>query len=310
MKLLLFDLDGTLLRAGGIGRRSTRIALEEVFGRAGNLDRIYPGGRTQEAIFLDTLLDMGYDQWDFDQARDQLYAVFLDHFRKGIAAGDHGIEPLPGAVKWTFAPFTDVIVETDIPPILDEMEEQGMVLVYGEKRQFGQLLNWWDYQKPRWARPSKWPPPDGWTDRVNIRVGGKVVTEGWGTDGGYCTSSADGSPPTEIRHSDSDSDSDRKGVKRDTRLDHPAIVGYRELARLHVPIPMRDDWIACSEEVGVDELLAFTKEWIGNGWNKQNVNGIMEYARNGGEFKQPKKKPSPYVEAAAREQERLAKRHA
>ena len=74
----------------------------------------------------------------------------------------------------------------------------------------------------------------------------------------------------------------KKGSERDSRLDHPAIKGYRHLARLHIPIPLRDDWIACGEEIGVEKLLKFTKEWIGNGWNKQNVNGIMDYARKDG----------------------------
>ncbi|MCJ7735568.1 MAG: hypothetical protein MUP11_13595, partial [Anaerolineales bacterium] len=59
MKLILFDIDGTLLFAGGIGRRSTKKALEMVFGTSGNLDEFYPGGRTQEAIFIDTLADAG-----------------------------------------------------------------------------------------------------------------------------------------------------------------------------------------------------------------------------------------------------------
>lgn len=77
--------------------------------------------------------------------------------------------------------------------------------------------------------------------------------------------------------------------ERDPRLDHQAITGYKDLARLHVPVALRDDWIACAEEIGTERLLAFTKQWIGNGWNKQNVNGIMEFARKGGEGKGSKR---------------------
>ena len=98
-KLLLFDLDGTLLKAGGIGRRSTREALEAEFKSAGNLDLFYPGGRTQEAIFLDTLLDMGYSREDYFRSRDMLYGTFLEVFRRGIRSGNHGIRPLPGAFE-------------------------------------------------------------------------------------------------------------------------------------------------------------------------------------------------------------------
>ena len=84
---------------------------------------------------------------------------------------------------------------------------------------------------------------------------------------------------TQNKGKERDASSDRR---RDTRLDHPAIVGYRSLARLHVAIALRDDWIACAEEIGTEKLLGFTKEWIGRGWNKQNVLGIMDYARKGG----------------------------
>ncbi len=98
MKLILFDLDGTLLTAGGIGRKATRTALESVFGDSGNLDAFYPGGRTQEAIFLDTLLDAGYSQDDYLFRRTRLYRIFLAEFRKDIQQRGSQIQSLPGAV--------------------------------------------------------------------------------------------------------------------------------------------------------------------------------------------------------------------
>jgi hypothetical protein len=74
---------------------------------------------------------------------------------------------------------------------------------------------------------------------------------------------------------------DTKTAKRDPRLDHPAIIGYRELARLYVPIALRDDWIACAEKVGTEHLLAVVKEWIAKGYNPRNVQGMMRVAREG-----------------------------
>jgi hypothetical protein len=44
----------------------------------------------------------------------------------------------------------------------------------------------------------------------------------------------------------------------------------------------RDDWIACAEKVGTEVLLEKTKQWIGNGWKPTNVNGIIDFAQNGG----------------------------
>jgi phosphoglycolate phosphatase len=87
MRLILFDLDGTLLTSGGIGRRSTRSALESVFGTSGNLDEFYPGGRTQEAIFVDTLADTGIGMDQFLERRVELYQVFLDNFQGILEQG-------------------------------------------------------------------------------------------------------------------------------------------------------------------------------------------------------------------------------
>lgn len=97
MKLILFDLDGTLLSAGGIGRRSSKIALEKVFGTSGNLDEYYPGGRTQEAIFVDTLADAGVAGSDYLEKRSELYEIFLDSFKEYLGQGEHQIQQLPGA---------------------------------------------------------------------------------------------------------------------------------------------------------------------------------------------------------------------
>jgi len=71
--------------------------------------------------------------------------------------------------------------------------------------------------------------------------------------------------------------------KRDPRLDHPAISGYRTIARLTMQIALRDDWIACAKELGTDVLLGFVKEWVGRGYRPDNVLGMMEYARRGGD---------------------------
>jgi phosphoglycolate phosphatase len=99
MRLILFDLDGTLLTSGGIGRSSTRSALESIFGTSGNLDEFYPGGRTQEAIFIDTLADAGIGMNQFLERRVELYQVFLDNFQGILDQGEYQINALPGAIQ-------------------------------------------------------------------------------------------------------------------------------------------------------------------------------------------------------------------
>jgi len=98
MRLILFDLDGTLLTSGGIGRRSTRSALESIFGTSGNLDEFYPGGRTQEAIFVDTLANVGIGMNQFLERREELYQTFLDNFQSNLDQGENQISALPGAI--------------------------------------------------------------------------------------------------------------------------------------------------------------------------------------------------------------------
>src|SRR5678810_1208316 len=49
-KLLLFDIDGTLLTSGGAGERALRLAFEERFGMRDDFKSIEIAGRTDSAI--------------------------------------------------------------------------------------------------------------------------------------------------------------------------------------------------------------------------------------------------------------------
>lgn len=99
MRLVLFDIDGTLLQTGGLGQGSAGLALKEIFGTAGRIDHFYPGGRTIEGIFRDTLADAGCQPAEYDQKRDLLYSTFLEIFEQRLTAGKHRIQALPGALQ-------------------------------------------------------------------------------------------------------------------------------------------------------------------------------------------------------------------
>jgi phosphoglycolate phosphatase-like HAD superfamily hydrolase len=58
-KLVLFDIDGTLVLTGGAGLRAMNRALEEVFGHATGLDGIPVAGRTDWAILADAVRRFG-----------------------------------------------------------------------------------------------------------------------------------------------------------------------------------------------------------------------------------------------------------
>ena len=53
MKVLLFDIDGTLIDAGGTGQAAMEKAIAEVFGKSSPVDGIPTAGRTDRAIAAD-----------------------------------------------------------------------------------------------------------------------------------------------------------------------------------------------------------------------------------------------------------------
>ena len=61
-KLLLFDVDGTLINTGGAGRRALKRAFESVHGDSSALDAIRFSGRTDRWIFASAFQAMGLDE--------------------------------------------------------------------------------------------------------------------------------------------------------------------------------------------------------------------------------------------------------
>jgi len=98
MRLVLFDIDGTLLMTGGVGQSSAQKALERVFGTSGRLDAFYPGGRTIEAILIETLRDAGISMEEILAKRDQFYEDFLREFKQQINEERFQVRPCPGAM--------------------------------------------------------------------------------------------------------------------------------------------------------------------------------------------------------------------
>ena len=72
----------------------------------------------------------------------------------------------------------------------------------------------------------------------------------------------------------------KKGKERDPLLDNPAIIAYRDEARLQVPITWREK--VCNVVDDSDRWRILVHDWIGYGWNKQNIKGMLEAYTNGG----------------------------
>ena len=64
MRLILFDVDGTLVECGRQVREILSATLEEVYGTTGSVDRLDFAGRTDPGILLDVLTDAGLAERD------------------------------------------------------------------------------------------------------------------------------------------------------------------------------------------------------------------------------------------------------
>lgn len=80
----------------------------------------------------------------------------------------------------------DSIENDKIDKWLSILVDDGKVIRYkSEGKSLIQITNWWEYQTPSWASPSKYPPPDNWTDRIKYHAtGGKIEMQNWDQDGG------------------------------------------------------------------------------------------------------------------------------
>jgi DnaD/phage-associated family protein len=92
----------------------------------------------------------------------------------------------PRPFKMSICPNIDEIGSDDVEELLSELESQGMIISYSHNGiQLGQVLRWWEYQSPTWAKASKYPAPQGWTDRVREKKGSKIELSNWDQPGGF-----------------------------------------------------------------------------------------------------------------------------
>src|SRR5215216_6253883 len=61
-KLILWDIDGTLLYSGGVAGEAMRAAMERVYGSASAEARHSYAGKTDRQIILETFVERGHDE--------------------------------------------------------------------------------------------------------------------------------------------------------------------------------------------------------------------------------------------------------
>jgi hypothetical protein len=103
--------------------------------------------------------------------------VFIGLFSQ---ADDQGrLKAHPALLSSKLFPF-DGLPASEISDALTSLAAAESVLVYAvDGKEYVQLLNWWKYQKPRWAWPSDIPAPNGWEDQLHYRQGNNHVFCNW-----------------------------------------------------------------------------------------------------------------------------------
>jgi phosphoglycolate phosphatase len=90
MRLILFDIDGTLIDTGGAGVRALNAAFLELFSIENGFEGIAMAGRTDAVIIKDGLLKHGIST-DGNVAR--MIEIYLDHLRREIKNDRKRLKP-------------------------------------------------------------------------------------------------------------------------------------------------------------------------------------------------------------------------
>jgi phosphoglycolate phosphatase len=105
-RLVLFDIDGTLLTSQGAGKRAVREALLEVFGETGPIGEYSFAGRTDPQIVHDLLSAAGLTEAQIMAGQPDMWRRYLEKLREDLPGAR--VQPCPG-----------------VHPLLDRLEEAG-----------------------------------------------------------------------------------------------------------------------------------------------------------------------------------------
>jgi phosphoglycolate phosphatase len=111
VKLVLFDIDGTMLKSAGVGRASMESALEKVFGSRGSSEYRYDG-KTDKQIVREAMKNEGHGDELIDARMDSVMEQYVGGLDERIGSGKYTVKVLPG-----------------IPELLDALEKRDDVIL-------------------------------------------------------------------------------------------------------------------------------------------------------------------------------------
>lgn len=110
-RLVLFDIDGTILRTDGAGRRAIHTALKEVFGSIGPTDYWFDG-KTDRQIVRDLMRLDGHADVGINERMDDLLGRYVECLAAELAHADFSARLLDG-----------------IPELLDALETRDDIIL-------------------------------------------------------------------------------------------------------------------------------------------------------------------------------------
>ena len=97
-RLVLFDIDGTLLWSDGAGRRAITRALSEVFGETGQAEHRFDG-KTDPQIVREMMRLAGREDADIDERMTPLFDRYVACLEEELRDSTHHAKALPGVVE-------------------------------------------------------------------------------------------------------------------------------------------------------------------------------------------------------------------
>lgn len=98
MKLVLFDIDGTILLTDGAGKRAIHRALIDVFGGTGPEDHRFDG-KTDPQIVRELMRIEGHGDEHIDAHMSPLLDRYVEYLGEELRVGSSGVRVMPGVCE-------------------------------------------------------------------------------------------------------------------------------------------------------------------------------------------------------------------